>query len=60
MLQAAGQLAVADHLDHELATACDRVLVFFQGRICAELQGDALTTHAMLEAMNTGAAAEAA
>jgi ABC-type sugar transport system ATPase subunit len=44
----------------ELATACDRVLVFFQGRICAELQGDTLTTHAMLEAMNTGAASEAA
>jgi ABC-type sugar transport system ATPase subunit len=43
----------------ELATACDRVLVFFQGRICAELQGDALTTHAILEAMNTGAAAAA-
>jgi ABC-type sugar transport system ATPase subunit len=44
----------------ELATACDRVLVFFQGRICAELQGEALTTHAMLEAMNTGTASEAA
>jgi ABC-type sugar transport system ATPase subunit len=44
----------------ELATACDRVLVFFQGRICAELQGEALTTGAILEAMNTGGVSEAA
>jgi ribose transport system ATP-binding protein/rhamnose transport system ATP-binding protein len=40
----------------ELETLCDRVLVFYQGRICAELEGDELTTHAVLAAMNTGRA----
>jgi ribose transport system ATP-binding protein len=44
----------------ELAAVCDRVLVFFVGRICAELSGDALTPHALLEAMNTGEVAQAA
>jgi ABC-type sugar transport system ATPase subunit len=39
----------------ELAEVCDRVPVFFQGRICAELAGDDLESHAILEAMNTGA-----
>jgi ABC-type sugar transport system ATPase subunit len=40
----------------ELAEVCDRVVVFFQGRVCAELAGDDLQPHAVLEAMNTGAA----
>jgi ribose transport system ATP-binding protein len=44
----------------ELATFCDRVLVFFQGRVCAELARDALQEHAILEAMNTGALPAAA
>jgi ABC-type sugar transport system ATPase subunit len=38
----------------ELCAVCDRVLVFFQGQICAELEGDALTANALLESMNTG------
>jgi ABC-type sugar transport system ATPase subunit len=38
----------------ELVAVCDRVLVFFRGRVCAELSGDALQAHAVLEAMNTG------
>jgi ABC-type sugar transport system ATPase subunit len=38
----------------ELAEICDRVVVFFQGRVCAELAGDDLQPHAVLEAMNTG------
>ncbi len=38
----------------ELVAVCDRVLVFFRGRICAELSGRALQPHAVLEAMNTG------
>jgi ABC-type sugar transport system ATPase subunit len=38
----------------ELAAVCDRVLVFFQGRVCADLTGEALKPHAVLEAMNTG------
>jgi ABC-type sugar transport system ATPase subunit len=38
----------------ELAELCDRVAVFFQGRVCADLAGDALQPHAVLEAMHTG------
>jgi ABC-type sugar transport system ATPase subunit len=36
----------------ELASLCDRVVVLRQGRVSATLAGDALTTHAVLEAMN--------
>ncbi len=43
----------------ELATLCDRVVVLHQGEASAELSGDALQTHAVLEAMNTGAVAAA-
>jgi ABC-type branched-subunit amino acid transport system ATPase component len=39
----------------ELADVCHRVVVFFQGRVCAELTGDDLQSHAVLEAINTGA-----
>jgi ABC-type sugar transport system ATPase subunit len=39
----------------ELAGLCDRVVVFFRGRVSADLSGDALETHTVLEAMNTGA-----
>jgi ABC-type sugar transport system ATPase subunit len=39
----------------ELASICDRVLVFFQGQICTELTGDSLTLHNVLESMNSGA-----
>jgi ABC-type sugar transport system ATPase subunit len=38
----------------ELAGVCHRVAVFFQGRVCADLAGDDLRPHAVLEAMNTG------
>jgi ABC-type sugar transport system ATPase subunit len=41
----------------ELASLCDRVIVLHQGRVSADLSGDALRTHAVLEAMNTGAPA---
>ena len=44
----------------ELVSICDRVLVFFQGRICAELSGEQLTVRNMLESMNTGSQAAAA
>jgi ABC-type sugar transport system ATPase subunit len=40
----------------ELEQLCDRVLVFYQGRIGAELAGSALDSHTLLEAMNTGRA----
>jgi ribose transport system ATP-binding protein len=38
----------------ELTLLCDRVVVLHQGAACGELSGDALQTHAVLEAMNTG------
>ena len=37
----------------ELAGLCDRVVVFHQGRVSAELAGERLRTHLVLEAMNT-------
>jgi len=36
----------------ELSSLCDRVLVLRQGRVRAELAGEALRTHEILEAMN--------
>ena len=38
----------------ELTQACDRVLVFFRGSVCAELSGEQLTENHLLEVMNTG------
>jgi ABC-type sugar transport system ATPase subunit len=38
----------------ELATLCDRVIAIHNGRATTELTGHRLTTHAILEAMNTG------
>ena len=46
-------LLASSDLD-ELEHICDRVLVFYRSRICAELSGDDLRAHIMLEAMNTG------
>jgi ABC-type sugar transport system ATPase subunit len=54
---AAGAVVLLTSTDiDELAAVCDRVLVFYHGRICAELTGARLSEHAVLEAMNTGAA----
>ena len=39
----------------ELAGLCDRVVVFNRGRVSADLSGDSLETHSVLEAMHTGA-----
>jgi ABC-type sugar transport system ATPase subunit len=41
----------------EMALICDRVIVFFQGRVCGELPRDALSEHALLHAVTTGAPA---
>ncbi|WP_445152410.1 sugar ABC transporter ATP-binding protein [Baekduia sp. Peel2402] len=41
----------------ELATLCDRVIVIHNRKATTSLTGDALTTHAVLEAMNTGTVA---
>ena len=38
----------------EYAEVCDRVLVFYRGRIIAELQGRHVTEHALLQAANVG------
>jgi hypothetical protein len=35
-------------------------VVFYRGRICADLSGDRLAKHTLLEAMNTGTAEPAA
>jgi ABC-type sugar transport system ATPase subunit len=59
---AAGGAVVVFHSTdlEELATACDRVLVFYRGTICGELSGAALDATAMLRLMNTGVLDEAA
>jgi ABC-type sugar transport system ATPase subunit len=44
----------------ELAALCDRVVVFHQGSVSAELSGERLKTHTVLEAMNTGELARTA
>jgi ABC-type sugar transport system ATPase subunit len=55
---AAGAAVVLASTDiDELVALCDRVVVFFHGRVAATLSGDALAQHTILEAMNTGAAA---
>ena len=41
----------------ELASLCDRVIVLHQGSVTAELAGEQLRTHAILELMNAGAVA---
>ena len=38
----------------ELASLCDRVVVLVRGRAVSEFSGEALRTHAILEAMNQG------
>lgn len=43
----------------ELAAGCDRVLVFYRGRICGELTGENLTASALLQMMNSGSQAAA-
>jgi ABC-type sugar transport system ATPase subunit len=40
----------------ELATLCDRVLVIHQGTATTTLSGTSLSTHTILESMNTGTA----
>ncbi|HEX3737081.1 MAG TPA: sugar ABC transporter ATP-binding protein [Solirubrobacterales bacterium] len=44
----------------EIVEVCDRVAVFFEGRICAEMDKDSLEQHRLLEVMNTADAAPAA
>ncbi|WP_256837737.1 sugar ABC transporter ATP-binding protein [Ornithinimicrobium faecis] len=38
----------------ELATICDEVVVFHEGRVRGRLRGEQLTAHNILEVMNTG------
>ncbi|WP_306120732.1 MULTISPECIES: sugar ABC transporter ATP-binding protein [unclassified Roseitalea] len=44
----------------EYSLVCDRVLLFYEGRIIGELPGDEATEHAVLEAINIGRIAPAA
>jgi ABC-type sugar transport system ATPase subunit len=57
----AGTIVILASTDiDELAEVCDRVAVFYQGGICADLRGDDLKNTTLLEAMNTGGVAAAA
>ena len=38
----------------ELASACDRVVVLYRGRVCAELRGPERSARTILHLMNTG------
>jgi ABC-type sugar transport system ATPase subunit len=38
----------------EFVHLCDRVIVFYRGRMVGELQADDLSTQKLLEAINTG------
>jgi ABC-type sugar transport system ATPase subunit len=52
---AAGAVVLLTSTDlDELEAVCHRVLVFHRGRICAELAGERLRAHTVLEVMNTG------
>ncbi|MCV2393874.1 sugar ABC transporter ATP-binding protein [Actinotalea sp. M2MS4P-6] len=54
-LAAAGAVVVLRSTDlEELVAVCERVIVLYRGRICAELRGDGLSTSALLQLMNTG------
>jgi ABC-type sugar transport system ATPase subunit len=38
----------------EYVQLCDRVVVFYRGRVCGELSREDISTHVLLEAINTG------
>ncbi len=38
----------------ELASLCERILIFYRGRLTGELTGSGMDAHAVLEAINTG------
>jgi ABC-type sugar transport system ATPase subunit len=42
----------------EYTAVCDRVLIFYRGELRGELRGQALTTHNLLSAINTGQIAD--
>ena len=54
-LAAAGRVVLISSTDpDELVELCDRVAVFYRGRLCAELSGSGLTQEALLHAEATG------
>jgi ABC-type sugar transport system ATPase subunit len=56
-----GAIVILNSTDlDELEILSDRALVFYRGKICAELSGEQLRVHTLLEAMNTGNVAAAA
>jgi ABC-type sugar transport system ATPase subunit len=44
----------------EIVEVCDRVAVFFEGRVSAEMSKDSLEQHRLLEVMNTSQSAPTA
>jgi len=44
----------------EYVHLCDRVVIFYRGRVCGELRRGEISTHVLLEAINTGDVAAAA
>jgi ABC-type sugar transport system ATPase subunit len=56
-----GAIVILNSTDlDELEVLSDRALVFYRGKICAELSGAQLRVHTLLEAMNTGSVEPAA
>jgi ribose transport system ATP-binding protein/rhamnose transport system ATP-binding protein len=54
-LAAAGRVVLISSTDpDELVELCDRVAVFYRGRLCTELAGAELTQPALLHVMATG------
>jgi ABC-type sugar transport system ATPase subunit len=56
-----GAIVILNSTDlDELEVLCDRALVFYRGKVCAELSGAQLRVRTLLEAMNTGSVEPAA
>lgn len=54
MVESGATLVMASTDLEELILTCDRILVFYRGRVCAELKGDDLDVPTLLEVMNIG------
>jgi ABC-type sugar transport system ATPase subunit len=59
-MAARGRIILITSTDlEELTEVADRVIVFFAGRVVAELRGEALSEHRLLEGISTGSVAAA-
>jgi ABC-type sugar transport system ATPase subunit len=60
-IAARGRVVIYTSSDlEEMASVCDRVIVFFAGRAVGEVAGDELSGHHLLEAINVGSVSVAA